>query len=305
MYVGQAVDILRRWRQHRHRLKKRAHDNAHLQAAWLHYGEASFTFAVASTCAPASLGSEEIKLLATIPEASRYNIGVAGDSPTRGLRFSSQVRANMSRSKGGRPVVATNVASGETRRFDFLQQAVDFFGLSQGSVWACCAGKRPAVRGFVFEYVDVGDVEKVLPKPAKKPKRSRAVVGTNIDTGEETHFWRVSAVREKGLSREGVTKCLAGIMPTHGGCRWRYADGQPHAELDAAYKKKLSKARTRGPTFSRPIKAIHRLTGEVLTFLYIADAARHFGVTGSAISNCVAGRSKWVKGYSWMYEDNK
>jgi group I intron endonuclease len=44
IYVGSAVDILSRWRLHRHHLNKCTHHNKYLQSAWNKYKEDSFVF---------------------------------------------------------------------------------------------------------------------------------------------------------------------------------------------------------------------------------------------------------------------
>lgn len=45
-YIGSSVCIRKRWWWHRSQLRRGAHHSAHLQAAWLKYGEAAFSFAI-------------------------------------------------------------------------------------------------------------------------------------------------------------------------------------------------------------------------------------------------------------------
>lgn len=303
LYIGQSLDVLQRWRQHKHRLDEGTHLNAHLQAAWQMHGANSFLFQVLRVCEPDALGTTEEAVLAAVPPDLRYNIGPAGDNPTRGLKHGESVRANMSRAKGGRPVIATNLETGEERRFAHLKQAVDTLGLSYAHAWEACNGKggRPTVKGWRFRH----DSDYVPPAPKEKSphkhldRRSREIVGTHVDTGEEIRFARVAAVRERGLARTGVIKCLAGQMNTHGGYRWRYADGQPHGTLDATWKAKLQKPRTRGEVVSKPIIGKNMETGEETTYPYIAAAARAVSCPPSYISLCLNGRLKSAGGCTW------
>jgi hypothetical protein len=46
VYVGSAVNLWKRWEQHRRSLRKGQHGNRYLQAAWNKYGEESFDFSV-------------------------------------------------------------------------------------------------------------------------------------------------------------------------------------------------------------------------------------------------------------------
>lgn len=49
-YVGQAVDIKRRWNRHRNSLRSGTHSNPHLQNAWNKHGEDSFHFEIIEIC---------------------------------------------------------------------------------------------------------------------------------------------------------------------------------------------------------------------------------------------------------------
>jgi GIY-YIG catalytic domain-containing protein len=46
IYVGSAVDLRKRWEQHRRSLRKGEHGNRYLQAAWSKYGEENFAFEI-------------------------------------------------------------------------------------------------------------------------------------------------------------------------------------------------------------------------------------------------------------------
>lgn len=46
IYIGSAVDLRRRWEQHRGKLRRGSHHNVHLQNAWNTYGEANFSFSI-------------------------------------------------------------------------------------------------------------------------------------------------------------------------------------------------------------------------------------------------------------------
>lgn len=303
LYIGQSLDVLQRWRQHKHRLDEGTHLNAHLQAAWQMHGADSFLFQVLRVCEPDALGATEEAVLAAVPPDLRYNIGPAGDNPTRGLKHGESVRANMSRAKGGRPVVATNVETGEERRFPYLQKAVKELGLTQSHASACCYGKRVSTKGWRVRFDETCSPATPTPPKEKKPKRpdrrSREIIGTHVDTGEEIRFPRVAAVRERGLARTGVIKCLAGQMNTHGGYRWRYADGLPHNTLDDAWKDKLKKSKRKGSAMSYPVVGKDMKTGEETTYPYIADAARAVSCPPCYISLCLGGRLKTAGGCTW------
>ena len=49
-YIGSAVDYRKRWKIHKHSLKKGNHHSAKLQHAWNKYGEDRFTFRMIENC---------------------------------------------------------------------------------------------------------------------------------------------------------------------------------------------------------------------------------------------------------------
>lgn len=59
VYVGQTVNLHRRWIQHKHKLRNNYHFNFHLQNAWNRYGEKSFEYHPVEHCTKDKLGECE------------------------------------------------------------------------------------------------------------------------------------------------------------------------------------------------------------------------------------------------------
>lgn len=97
-YVGSAVDLTQRWREHRSGLTRGKHHSRHLQAAWNKYGETSFAFRALMDCAPADLLREEqAEFDRRRPE---YNICPTAGS-TLGRPHSAETRRKIGSSKLG------------------------------------------------------------------------------------------------------------------------------------------------------------------------------------------------------------
>lgn len=99
IYVGQAVNVRRRWHSHKWYLRKGDHRNGHLQRAWNKYGESSFVFAVAKTFPGltgeelfAALNTSEIEVLSSIPHA--FNLTEAAQSRNK---LSDETKAKLSK----------------------------------------------------------------------------------------------------------------------------------------------------------------------------------------------------------------
>ena len=99
-YVGSAVNLRKRWNNHRSYLRKNKHENQHLQSAWNKYGEAAFLFEVIEYVADASLliVAEQDWIDTCSPE---YNIcRVAGSH--LGMKHSPETLAKLSAASLGR-----------------------------------------------------------------------------------------------------------------------------------------------------------------------------------------------------------
>ncbi|HEY2538216.1 MAG TPA: GIY-YIG nuclease family protein [Stellaceae bacterium] len=103
VYIGQAVNIRRRWEVHRSMLTSGKHRNRYLQRAWTKYGAEAFDFAVLVnlTGTPkaemqARLNAAEIAALSRYPDA--YNLMPAGGV----IATSPETRAILSRERKAR-----------------------------------------------------------------------------------------------------------------------------------------------------------------------------------------------------------
>lgn len=88
-YIGQAINIEKRWVTHRTDLNSRRHANRYLQADWIKYGEDAFQFRVLEYCDTYHLTErEQHHLDAHAREGYCYNIARNASSPYKGLRLS-------------------------------------------------------------------------------------------------------------------------------------------------------------------------------------------------------------------------
>jgi group I intron endonuclease len=85
-YVGSAVDLKRRKTRHFSELRNGKHNNKHLQAAWVKYGEQAFVFVVVEEMPEDAdlLAAENVWLKEHVGQDYCYNIGVDAVAPTLG-----------------------------------------------------------------------------------------------------------------------------------------------------------------------------------------------------------------------------
>jgi group I intron endonuclease len=107
VYVGQSVNMLRRFADHRKLLRRGAHYNGRLQNAWSKYGEDSFVLEVICYCEGDDLDrieEEQIRGRQLTDDAFGYNICWEGrNGSRRGLKNSPEARARISAAKMGKP----------------------------------------------------------------------------------------------------------------------------------------------------------------------------------------------------------
>jgi group I intron endonuclease len=86
-YVGSAVDLKRRKTRHFSELRGNKHNNRHLQAAWIKYGEQAFVFVVLEEIAGDAdlLAAENVWLHAHVGKEYCYNIGIDATAPMQGM----------------------------------------------------------------------------------------------------------------------------------------------------------------------------------------------------------------------------
>lgn len=113
-YIGSAVNIHKRWIQHKNQLRKNIHPNKHMQSSWNKHGESLFTFIVIERCSKEFLlEREQVHINALLSFSSNaYNILTTAGSAL-GVKRSAETKRKMSESKKHRHSVKF---SDESRR---------------------------------------------------------------------------------------------------------------------------------------------------------------------------------------------
>jgi macrodomain Ter protein organizer (MatP/YcbG family) len=106
VYIGSAVCIKRRWRQHKHQLHKNKHTNPHLQNAWNKYGEDKFEFLIVEELPTGKVRIVEQQYLDRIKLCPNnyYNIAENVEHSTLGYHHTDETKRKMSLAQRGRIV---------------------------------------------------------------------------------------------------------------------------------------------------------------------------------------------------------
>jgi group I intron endonuclease len=104
IYIGSAVDIKKRWRDHKWYLKENKHHNSHLQSSYNKYGLKNFEFIVESECEIINLLTEERKLILKY-NANNNQFGYNVNDPENiflGRNHSDETKKKLSLQKMGK-----------------------------------------------------------------------------------------------------------------------------------------------------------------------------------------------------------
>lgn len=104
IYIGSAINLLRRWRCHKSNLRSNTHYNEHLQRAWNKYGEQAFTMTVLEKCNCHILRDrEQFYLDAWQPfDEKGFNIARQVDKPALGRPMLQATKEKLSALKKGK-----------------------------------------------------------------------------------------------------------------------------------------------------------------------------------------------------------
>ena len=112
-YIGQSVDIDKRWYEHRRTLRLKQHDNIYLQRAWDKYGEDNFRFYIITICDSERLKDLEIHFITlfnTTDNAYGYNMTNGGEG-TSGYKHTEEIKKYISEIQTGRNLSEEHIGS--------------------------------------------------------------------------------------------------------------------------------------------------------------------------------------------------
>ena len=218
-YVGQSVDIMRRWHDHKKNLRKNSHKNIYLQRAWNEYGEEGFVHRIIEECTIENLNEREIYWIAHLDANvcyGGYNLEFGGKVQKE---ISEETREKLSRSLSGkRNGVSRAVVCLETKEvFDTIAEAEKKYGISKGCVSNCCRKKRKQVGNkhwrYYEDYLSMSNAEKEYIIRTSVIGNRREVI--NINTLKVYRSMR-EAQSDCNIPETRISACCRGIKKSCG-----------------------------------------------------------------------------------------
>lgn len=284
-YIGQSVDIEKRWRQH----KNMSRGCTLLLRAFQKYGIENFLFEIVEICSPEELNEKEKYYIwyyrTYVDYGHGYNLTTGGDG---GMCVSEIARKHMSDSLGGEPIYQFNLNGEYLGRFDYIADAERKLNIPHENIIKVLNGDYKSAGGFVFvrESAYQENVEYICNR-LKEPK---AVKQYSLD-GEfiKEYCNQIEASQETGICNATISAVCLGKTnrKTAGGYQWvfsgdEYKVGQiiPH---------------------ERPVSQFDKSGNLIKVYPSVKDAADSVRTSISNMIRCCKGRRKTLKGFIWEY----
>lgn len=267
-YIGQSIEIEKRWYNHINALNLNYHSNIHLQRAWNKYGAENFNFYIIELCEQEKLDEREIFYIA------KYNTFKDGYNRTSGGKgcpnvvVSEETRRKLAKASTGR------YYSEETRekmRQHILSQFKDkefieafYKNIESQMTPVCCYDKS----GYVCNYPNIHEAAKAI-------------------GAEPTNVCKV--LKRKHKTCNGFTFCYDYEVLTADDLQERY---------------NLSKCRNPHDSQRKARIEMFDLSGNYIgTFNSIIEVATKYGLEPSSVSKVCRGKLKQTHGYIFKYLD--
>ena len=203
IYIGQSVDIEKRWNKHLY-----ATDDFVIHKAIRKYGKNNFTFSILEECEMEFLDEKENYWIAyydsTMPKG--YNM-IPGGSNGAGLAKGHEV--NQYDLKGN------FIAS-----YRSANQASQATGIDHWSICACCRGEYKHSGGYQWKYCD-DDIKEIKPI---KVRVEYAVL--QIDKNSDKIIQEFQSIKEASIKTSIASSTICNVCngkgKTAGGYKWKF-----------------------------------------------------------------------------------
>lgn len=206
VYIGQSVDIEKRWSTHKAELNNNYHHNIHLQSAWNKYGEDNFEFSIIEECSIDKLDQQEIYWISKFNSYENgYNL-TAGGGNTESF---------------SKAVIQFDLRGNELSRYASISEAETATGICYSQISECCSDKRKTAGKYIWQYADgfVGIAQWHFDARLFKEICQLTKNGELINTFPNA----AEAKRSTGVCDTSIIRCCHGKLQTAGGYIWAFA----------------------------------------------------------------------------------
>jgi group I intron endonuclease len=227
IYIGSAIDLKRRKREHFSRLLNKIHENRYLQRAYNKYGKDKFEFIVIEKVDAVNLiNTEQIYLdkFQSYDFKVGYNLAkIAGSS--LGLKRTPEQVNNLLKARNVKPFFVYNLNGDCLGEFLNKTHASIFIGIkpSSANIIECLNWKKKTLNGkFCIYKHEINRLKERIEFCAVR--RGRPFIIYN-NTGVHQKFYnQTECARVYCISNKNISACLKGSKKTHKGYKFKYVE---------------------------------------------------------------------------------
>ena len=298
VYIGQSIDIYKRWTGHRKSLRDNIHDNKHLQSSWNKYGEDNFEFIILCECEREKLNELEEYYVHSYESkypSFGYNKNMGGKANTFTREDTRRRLREFALSDDNTWLVKVYCIELD-KVFRSIKDAGKEMNICETSILQCCkhnykfAGKLEdgTLLHWMYydEYLEKGVI--IDNSPRKKPDKGHKVYCIELN---KTFNELKVAGEYVGCDSSNIGACCRGLRETAGGYHWMYL--QDYEENGA---KQIDKSYI-PPTLKRKVYCVEL----DMIFDSLQEASRQTGDLASKICLCCKGERKTTNKHHWKY----
>lgn len=280
VYIGQSVDIHKRWNAHRSELTRGVHYNDYLQRSWNKYGSDNFEFSVIEECKEDELDNREIYWIdfyKSCEENFGYNsqIGGAGDVLYR-------------------PVLQFDLSGNFIREWKNAREASMETETPQQGIYGSCIRKYKHSRKYIWIYKSDYNGKESLQWYLKDQKTK------NINQydlyGKYIKTWKNNAEIKNTLGYS-VSQCTNRAILCSHGYIWLYTDDEIKSTEEYCYHVRHSL----NFICNKPFYKVDSNCKIIKEYNCLREA-KEDGYIEKMVNDCLKGLRKSAKGYVWVYK---
>lgn len=283
VYIGQAVDIRRRWRQHKYELNSNTKTNDHLQKAWNKYGADNFKFSILCECDKNKLDELEQYYIYCYESYDRkfgYNNNYGG-SGVRGYKLTEEHKRKISKALKGEKHPFYGIHLSENHKKNMSKNNAKYWNgkhrseETKGKISKSNKGKPSWIKGkhMSKEYKEkIGNAN------------GKAVYCIELN---KVFYGACEAGRELGIPNSNISACCLGKLKSAGGYHWAYSEGLTSEKIE----------KIKEEIFKNKVLCIEKDK----IFNSVEEAGYELKINVSGIYSCCSGNRKSAGGYHWIY----
>lgn len=226
IYVGQSVNIKRRWGDHKSQLKNNKHHNDYLQRSWNVHSEDEFDFIILEECKKHELDEKEEAYVSKY-QSNNYKYGYNSTPGGANNTISDSTVEKLRTSTKTKPVLQFDLNGNFVKRWISVSEVGRVLGANPTNVSGCCHFKygRKTTLGSIWihedYYLENGlNLDYYL---EDVPTTWKPVVQISLQNVVIAEFPSArEASRQTGFSWKNISQVCNGDKKTHKGYKWAF-----------------------------------------------------------------------------------